>query len=77
MKKTDEENELITYLIDKRITKRCAYLGCKRMVRFLVRDGRKDYFIPLCDFHRYKYETFDDPHIEERYRRYKRREKKK
>jgi len=78
MNKKQENMMVLTYYrINKKIFEKCAYPKCKRMVKFLVRDGRKDFFLPLCDFHQFKYETFDDPHLEERYRYYKRIERRK
>jgi len=78
MKNKKDDTMVLTYhRINKKIFEKCAYLKCKMMVRFLVRDGRKDFFLPLCDFHQFKYKMFDDPHNEERYRRYKRNEEKK
>jgi len=69
---SDERIVLTYHRINKKIFEKCAYPKCKKMVKILLRDGRKDFFLPLCDFHQTVYKMFDDPHLEERYRYYRR-----
>ncbi len=76
-KKADEMMELVFHRINEEVVEKCAYEKCKRKVKYLFRDGRSHYFLPLCDYHKFKYTMFDDPRKEERYRRYKREEAKK
>ena len=72
----EETFELTFHLISEKITNKCAYPKCKKMVKVLLRDGRSNYFLPLCDFHRFKYDMFDDPRKEQAYKRWKKKEEK-
>jgi len=74
-KKDKKMIELTFHLIEGEIIKKCAYPKCKKMVKVLLRDGRSNYFLPLCDFHRFKYSMFDDPRKELKYKRWKKKEK--